>query len=65
MRVVLKQISIRAYEIVECPEFIKNELFSGAIQLVNPNVEPKFIHPTWLSKITELCGKNNAELIFQ
>lgn len=33
MRVVLKQISVRAYEIVECPEFIKKELFSGVIQL--------------------------------
>ncbi|MCM3273596.1 hypothetical protein [Paenibacillus elgii] len=65
MRVVLKQTSVRAYEIVECPEFIKNELFNGVIQLGNPNVEPEFIHPTWLSKITELCEENNVELLFQ
>jgi len=67
MKVIIKKINDRAYELIECPEVIDDMVWGDCVDLTdtprNPETGIKIFHCTWLEKLQEACMVHNVELI--
>lgn len=59
---IVKKCRTDVYQLLECPDYIEEEVWGHCIQLGEP-IKTQYFHSSWLDKLQEVCDRNSVELI--